>query len=140
MAGQPTKLDGAMADRICAALADGMTREATADLCGIHRDTLNEYMRNATGEFSDALKMSEACAERTLLQRIADASTQTREDATQWQAAAWILERRFRDRWGRHDKVSLDSHVVSVPGAEMTDADKLRAAEEYVARLKSKDE
>lgn len=59
-------------------------------------------------DFREAIKKAEAVAEAKRIQMITEASE------TNWQAAAWYLERRYPDRWGKQSK-----HEMNVNG-EMT--------------------
>lgn len=58
-----------------------------------------EYKRRAT-EFSESIKKAEAKNKARLLSTIQLASIK------QWQAGAWILERKYSDEWGQ--KIKLD--------------------------------
>lgn len=59
-------------------------------------------------QFLQAVKTAESEAEQRLLARIEQAAEQ------QWQAAAWILERRWPDRWGARQR-----HEVASPGQDV---------------------
>lgn len=57
-------------------------------------------------DFIEAVKEAEAIAEMKALNTITKASIK------QWQAAAWYLERKFKDRWGRetqHDTTGANA-------------------------------
>ena len=54
-------------------------------------------------QFYDAVKEAEQTAELACLAEI-------RQDGS-WQSKAWVLERRYPERWGRKDR--LDSNVNS---------------------------
>jgi hypothetical protein len=51
-------------------------------------------------EFRESIKRAEAQAEVVSVARIRQAANEGT-----WQAAAWYLERKHGDRWGRNDKV-----------------------------------
>lgn len=89
-----------VAKHICEALAKGNHVQTACDLVGIHKDTHYEEMKRNT-DYSDAIKKAVAEGEAKTLGVIADATPKF------WQAAAWMLERRFPDRWGRKDKVEM---------------------------------
>lgn len=63
--------------------------------------------RRRNPDFATAIKEAEANAERLFLSRI------LKHSEKQWTAAAWLAERRFPERWKRHDTVKVD-----VPGGE----------------------
>ena len=73
-------------------------------------------------EFSDAIKKAMAMAEvhdLELIQRAAKAG--------HWQAAAWRLERRYPQKWGRRIRAEIsepDDKPIQ-PGTEMVDLEKL---------------
>jgi transposase len=102
MAGRPTKLDADTSDRICSAIRGGNYIETAAAVAGIHRDTLYTWLKRGRTEedgihrdFVLAVDEALANAEKNALRTIEDASDE------HWQAAAWRLERRFPERWGR---------------------------------------
>ena len=70
------------------------------------RDTMYSWLqRGAKGEEPYATFLAEynqasATAELTALSEI-------RAGKNNWQSRAWFLERRFRDRWGRNDKLEI---------------------------------
>jgi hypothetical protein len=65
-------------------------------------------------EFCEAVKKAEAEAEAAAVVQIkAAASSGT------WQAAAWFLERKFKDRWARTDKVEgTVNHQIGIGASE----------------------
>lgn len=126
--GRPTKLTPETQERIIQAIRLGATYELAANYGGVHYDTMNRWrlrgqkeldriqrskrhkMRESERpfvEFYEALKKAEGDAAVTWLARIEQAA---REGT--WQAAAWKLERRFPQAYGRH--------VMEVQGGEST--------------------
>ncbi len=107
--GRPTKMTADRVARLQEALRGGHTRVTAAALAGIGTSTLYAWMAAANRpdaapefvEFLDAIKTAEVEAEDALLAIIRDAA------AKQWQAAAWILERRHPDNWGRRFKADV---------------------------------
>lgn len=91
--GRPTKLTPAVRGVILEALRDGMPRELTAHLVGVARSTLGEWLRSP--RFADAVAQAEAEMVHDALEAIRRAA----ESGT-WQAAAWLLERRYPQRFG----------------------------------------
>lgn len=81
--------------RIVTAIEQGATYELAAAYGGITYDTFNEW-RKAKAEFSDAIKSAEGRASLKWLAIIDRAA----QDGT-WQAAAWKLERRYPQMYGR---------------------------------------
>lgn len=57
-------------------------------------------------QFWRAVKKAEALAENAAIQTIQKAAEKN------WQASAWWLERKFKDRWGRQDKTIHEGSVA----------------------------
>ena len=100
---RPTKLNAKRADQICDYLAQGHTREVAAQACGIVSTTLYRWMKRGErqpdgpyGEFCRALKRADLEAELACLRQIKEAAQNG-----DWRAAAWMLERRYPEKWGR---------------------------------------
>lgn len=84
---------------IIEALRGGCTREAAAGYAGIHRITLWK-MTQRSATFDNACKEAEDYAEAVAIGYIRNAMPK------EWQAAAWWLERRHPDKYGR--RVAID--------------------------------
>ena len=85
------------------ALRIGNYLETAASLAGITKKVFDRWMQQGAAEtvgywrdFYDEVAQALAAAEAADLAIIKKASQ------TQWQAAAWRLERRYKDRWGRN--------------------------------------
>lgn len=89
-----------MADKICALISQGNYQCVAAACVGISEDTFYAW-RKKYPEFSESLKKADALAEAKRVQTILQAGNDS------WQAAAWYLERKHRDRWGK-DKDAMD--------------------------------
>ena len=89
------KLTPEVQERICQAIATGATYEHAAAYGGITFQTLNDW-RKTKPLFSEALKDAEGRGVLALLARIQKAAGEGT-----WQAAAWILERRYPRDYGR---------------------------------------
>jgi hypothetical protein len=101
--GRPTKLTDAVTKTITDAIAKGLTYEAAADLAGITRETFNQWMKDGRPRFkafSDAVRQANAQARIQLIEKIGKADD--------WRAAAWILERRFREEYGANVQLRGD--------------------------------
>lgn len=101
-AGRPTKKTEQRVEALLQSLRAGASRQRSAALAGIHRDTLHEWMKQDPA-FSDAIEKAEAFAEARFLSRVATAA----ENERSWQAAAWILERRFPKEWSKREGVEF---------------------------------
>lgn len=97
------ELDPELAQRIVTYIKAGSYIETAAAAAGVNKSTLHRWLkRGAEGEepfaeFSDAVEAALAEAELRDLARIDRAAD------TQWQAAAWKLERRNPKLWGRRE-------------------------------------
>ncbi len=110
--GRPTKLTPAVQALVVSAIQGGNTRDVAASYAGIRRATLFEWLARGraaqTGlfrDFADAIEKAEADAVVTSVGLIRRAAQ------TSWQAAAWWLERRYPDEWGRKDRVAIERLV-----------------------------
>ncbi|MFP5109653.1 hypothetical protein ACSU6B_23285 [Neobacillus sp. C211] len=111
MAGRKSKLTPALIKDAEKLLKGGNYVETVCEFLGINKSTWYRWLaegENAKSglkrEFRNAIKKAEAEAEIRLitdLQKIAEADQK-------WQALAWMLERKYPERWGRKDKVSAD--------------------------------
>lgn len=119
MAGRPTKLTKELIEEIATYLRAGNYIETTAHLVGINRDTIYEWLKRGNAEiarisksnrarvrkkeelfveFTDTVKKAQAQSEAMLVAQIGKASEKN------WTAAAWRLERKYPDRWGRTER------------------------------------
>lgn len=134
MAGRPDKLTEERGRRIVNLIAAGNYVETAAAACGVSKVTLYDWLKRGARakagkfrDFSDAVAEATARAEaRDLLaidraaaghdvvkttrkvgsdKTVEETTTTTRE--SDWRAAAWRLERKYPDRWGRIDKTEI---------------------------------
>jgi transposase len=96
----PKLLDELVTRRIVDAVRAGASRTAAAEASRVGRSTLHLWLkRGASGEeepyasFTAKVRQAEGELEKELLGIIKGHS------ANSWQAAAWILERKFQARW-----------------------------------------
>lgn len=80
---------------ILAILATGGSRNVAADYVGIGQATLHDVIARDE-KFSERVKKAEASGQLKHLKKI--------EMAEQWQASAWMLERKWPDEYGRKDR------------------------------------
>jgi transposase len=104
--GRPSKLDEDVVARLLQVLRVGGYPEAAAEVAGIHAATYYRWMARgeAAGDepkdapfrdFRERVEQARAEGETRNVAIIAQAAQ------TQWQAAAWLLERQFPERWAR---------------------------------------
>lgn len=110
----PTKLDDEMIERICQALRVGAYIETAAAHCGISKQSYYTWSRRGAEErerIADGsrprkkeavyVRMLDAVERAMADSELRDLATITAASQTQWQAAAWKLERKHPDRYGR---------------------------------------
>ena len=101
MAGRETKYSEEIHASIVADLTKGQTRACAAEIAGIGERTLYRWLtRGKKGDapfaaFLADVKKAERKAERKMVGIVRAAARQT------WQAAAWWLERKFPESWGK---------------------------------------
>ena len=119
MEGRPTKLTTELTEEIAKYLRAGNYIETTAALVGINRDSIYEWLKRGAAEqerlmknprarirkreqifveFSDTVKKAQAQSEAMLVGLVGKAAEKN------WTAAAWRLERKFPDKWGRTER------------------------------------
>lgn len=114
VAGRPGILTFKLQEAICKRIAGGVYPGKAAVIEGISKDTYYGWMRRGRAEqkgkyfnFLKAVKKAEGVAEVVYLEQIRKAAIGTETDKPVWQAAAWYLERRYPDSWGRRERVDL---------------------------------
>ena len=100
---RPTKYTPEVVEAILDALRAGNTRRASVAAAGVSEDSFARWLA-AYADFADAVRKAEAEAEQRFVRRIERAV-----EAGTWQAAAWGLERRRRDDWGRFDRLEVNT-------------------------------
>src|SRR5580658_5839288 len=106
--GRPTKLTPDIQEKILTVIKLGAYRTAACDFAGISPETLRNWMRRGENEgegpyveFAAAIKQAEASACLKALGTIRTAME------SQWQAAAWFLERKRPKEWGKRERHEL---------------------------------
>jgi hypothetical protein len=103
-----TKTKDAIKKSIVEHLEVGNTIETSAFKSGIGRTTYYNWY-NADEKFATACNEAIAKAEEALLNQIMGMAIR-RDD---WRAPAWILERRFPDRWGAKQELKVETNTKS---------------------------
>lgn len=111
--GRPTKLSEELIQTLAKWVRTGAYITTVCQAHDISRETYYAWMRRGEEEqeglyreFSDTLKRAEAEAELRLLARLEQCADPQADGP--FQRYAWILERRFRDRWGRSPAVVVE--------------------------------
>jgi len=119
---RPTKLNKEVREAICKALRSGNNRPAACAFGGVSYQTMLNWGKRAQlalaraeagetiedseipfVEFLEGVQKAEGNAEVGMVAVIHQAARQAVDG--QWQAAAWWLERKHPDRWGRRERV-----------------------------------
>jgi hypothetical protein len=128
-------LDDAKKGEICAILAVGCGRATAAHYVGCHPDTIrNTAQRDA--QFALELERAESNHEIKHLAFINKAA----QEAKNWRAAAWALERKYPGRYGarRPDMFTVEqvSHVLGqFAGAILAEVPEASQRQRILARL-----
>ncbi|MFX4303012.1 IS630 transposase-related protein [Alicyclobacillus tolerans] len=98
--------------KIVEAIRAGNYIETAAAYAGVNKSTIYDWLkRGARGDgaefvsFSNAVEKALAEAEMRDVLIIGNAAKEN------WQAAAWRLERKFPERWGRKDRMNIQADV-----------------------------
>jgi transposase len=134
--GRPTKITIEIQNEIVRAIRSGNYLETAASYVGLAHSTVRDWVRRGEREasrleedvdarpiksetpfmeFSVAIKKAQAAAEIRDVIIIGDAARGT------WQAAAWRLERKYPDRWGKRE-----SHEISGPGGKPVQVEEVK--------------
>lgn len=107
--GRPTKLTSEIQNGIVKAIRAGAYIETAAQLNGVSKQTLYTWMKKGNEaksgkyrEFLDAIQKALAEAEMRDIFIIGKAAEQN------WKAAAWRLERKFPNRWGKKSQYNME--------------------------------
>lgn len=135
--GRPSKaehlLTPEMLNQIGMLLAEGHFKETVSDFLGINRSTwwrweqLGEQEDGSIyAEFCNVVKRASAAAEILLVQEI-------RRGPMNWQAKAWVAERRFPQRWGKRVDITIRHEAERLAAELGCTADELIADAENIA-------
>ena len=115
--GRPTRLTKELAEQIVEVVLAGNYIETSAKMFGVSKQTLyNWFAKGAKAKsgmhayFLDAVKKAQAKAE------IKDLTIIGKHGIKNWQAAAWRLERKFPDRYGRRQRIDITEEEAAAHG------------------------
>lgn len=123
LVGAKSTLTADIADRIVALLSAGNYIGVAIRACGVPGSTYKDWISKGRegdpgyAEFAERVDRARAEGEARNVAQIARAA------AENWQAAAWLLERQWPERWGRvsvrmRDPVPDDETAVVAPDAD----------------------
>lgn len=120
-AGRKPKLTPELEKEFCAYVASGLTKKGAADAVCISETALYDWINRGQADkdkgkstiysqFLESVKKAEAKFKLTHIKNIKGAA-----DEGAWQASAWLLERCYRDEYGR---AAMDINLGGQPGGE----------------------
>lgn len=122
-AGRPVKLTDKMRDELVQVIRSGNYIETACAYVGINKSTFYEWMKRGAREKqrvednprakvrkSEApfVELSNAVEKALAHAEIRDVAIIGRSAESDWKAAAWRLERKFPNRWGRKERYELE--------------------------------
>jgi len=115
--GRPSKLTIRVQEKICLAIRAGSSPEGAAGFAGIDRATFYRWLEAGRRgrskrylEFMLAVEKAKADVETRVSAKLLKGI-----DDGRLELAVPFLERRFPDRWGKRDRVSIDADVNITP-------------------------
>jgi len=157
--GRPSKLTPKIQEEILRVIKSGNYIETACAYVGINKSTFYEWLKRGAREKDRVAKNPRAkvrkseqpyvdfsnAVEKALAQaEIRDVAIIGKAAEENWQAAAWRLERKFPERWGRKEKYSLEhtgkdggpietSHTEQIDLSNLTDKE-LEQLERIIAK------
>ena len=148
--GRPSKLTPQLREEIVNSIKAGNWIKTTCTNVGIDKSTFYDWMKRGEKskrytiykKFYEAVKQAQAFAEAVHVANISKAAE------TNWRAAAWILERRFSQRWGK-TKTKKDEEIsirtmdennrilVNFPFSELKESNKITDVKLKIANIKN---
>lgn len=120
-----SKLTQALIDEAADIIRSGNYASVACNALGVSETSWYNWLKDAEAEkpqplklaFLEAIKSAEAEAEKKNLKVVLDAGKK------HWQAAAWYLERKHPERWGRFQRIEHDfkGGVLTVPAQQTAD-------------------
>ena len=136
--GRPIKLTATMQSELVELIKAGNYIEVACPLAGIHKSTYYDWMKKARSSkrankytaFSDTIKKAHAFSEAR------DVALIARAGEKYWQAAAWRLERKYPERWGRQKLEVQHTGKVEADVSYIADTDRevIKRALDFVAQ------
>lgn len=120
--GSSPKLTDEIAERICQAVRTGATIEGAAAYAGVARQTFFDWLRrgrqpNARNPYK---KLAADLEEALGVVEVANIGRIAKAGQDEWTANAWILERRFPDKYGRRTRVDGQIQVQAMPTLDVS--------------------
>lgn len=121
---RPTKLTQEVSDRLVRLIRAGNFATVASAACGICRDTFQRWLRRGAKEESGIYRdLVIALDEASAIAEARNVAIIMKAAESQWQAAAWYLERRAPDRWGRASASAVQARPENDPKPSERPAD-----------------
>lgn len=127
------------------AIREGKSKSMAFKLAGIHVDTGFDWLRYGRQnperypeyvELQEKMELAEAEFMGEMVDEVVATAKSQRPNT--WQAAAWLLERKAPEEWGKRDKVSIDASggpLVQLNQVVLVDADAREASRALLRRV-----
>ena len=122
MSGRKTKLTPTLQDEIVKRIRAGNYIKVACQAVGISHTAYFDWIKKGEegispySEFLYSVKKAEAEAHVNYVAIVAS------QAPNQWQAAAWWLERKFPDKWGKKEKIDIKQELVTSKEVETIEA------------------
>ena len=122
MSGRKTKLTKELTDEIVKRIRAGNYIKVACEAVGISQTAYFDWLNKGEqgiepyAEFLGAIKKAESEAHTHFVAVIAA------QAPSQWQAAAWWLERKYPGQWGKREKIEVSQEQVSSKEIETIEA------------------
>ena len=126
----------AVRDRLLENLREGMSIVAACTQAGISENTHYRWLEECEdGEWTEEVNAAKDFAEAVALAKL----KRLGDEKADWRAYAWILERRYPDRWGAKKELELNVGSTSDKGTEMVTSMITQVQEELKPRDEDED-
>jgi transposase len=115
----PTKLTPELQEKILRQLRFGSYVETAAECAGITRKAFYEWMKKGERGLKPYAAFCTAVNHALADAEVRDLATILKASQKDWTAAAWRLERRYPEKYGRRDRMKLDAEVQVSNGDEL---------------------
>jgi len=107
--GRTTKMSAARVEAVLMGLRKGLSRTVAGQAAGVSKDSIRRWMeRSAT--FRADTEQAEAESQSMLVGIVLAAAAKKLPNT--WQAAAWLLERRWPEVYGQRSKVDISLDIA----------------------------
>lgn len=128
--GRPTKLNEQVVQHVETVLRAGGYMETAAAVAGVSKQQFYEWLRRGDPDAEDAADEPYRRFRERVEQARADGEARNvtviaRAAVTNWQAAAWLLERQYPERWGRPSQRKDDDEKPASASDPFAEVDQL---------------